>query len=363
MNEPKPGNTPEEAEAIRLEAKAAGKRADALMLKHAIDSATVNMALPEAERMKPGKLSIMICQYGSVLEGYLIKLTEAVAEHTRCKAIYHGAGKAIPVKNREWFREQFPQGVRATVYGFEGDLAYFEVLFTTLLLHLVSGLEPKPDRSLSDGQNAYRLHMAGLTWADICNVYAPLGHPHGQVIKGRLPKGTRYEGIYWRNQCWKESARLGEPRISVRSRTNYQINFARAYVTKIWQRMMDERNARQAGTGLVLRDQWKLVMDQVASDFPDMETLKIKKEVKFNLDAYSRGTEHGARADLGTGNVGGASRMELPDIPVHLRKTEGEMWCGIEDSDLDDSARSTRDIDEATCEKCTELFNQKGIES
>lgn len=138
------------------EAETARRMADAMMLKYAVDQAMLDASRPEQERGKPGILVVETA--GNDDEntvGYVDWMAEILAQHCRCKLkSYYNWDR----ENRTW---------TAKVYGFDGDLRYFEVLYTTARLHMLEAVRPRYQANLTLEENAYRLHNAGFNWLEI----------------------------------------------------------------------------------------------------------------------------------------------------------------------------------------------------
>jgi hypothetical protein len=139
------------------EAQAAREAADRLMLKFAIDEAELDASRPAESRSAPGTLDVDI-PGDSLLVGYFAMMLLHVARHTRTKARLY----------TEW--DPGTCTWKARVYGFESDLRYFEILYTTLLLHMSGVLVYKWDESKTVGENAYLLHEAGFNWVEMAEM-------------------------------------------------------------------------------------------------------------------------------------------------------------------------------------------------
>src|SRR5487761_145191 len=159
-----PGATPAEREATLIEQASARKMADALMLEYAIDEIQAQRANPASLHSKPGMIVIAVSSNTDLL-GWVAQLSHDVAQHCRCR-----------VRHYANYSREFHQW-ESKVYGFESDLRYFEILYTTLRLHMLGALDPKPDPTKSIEENSYILHNAGLNWYDIAQAYGWLETP------------------------------------------------------------------------------------------------------------------------------------------------------------------------------------------
>ena len=110
------------------EAQLAREQADALMLKFTIDEAMVDAARPAEERGKPTVITVEMAS-GDML-GYVGMLIGRIARHCRCKARLY---TSFDHQNNQY---------NAKVYGFTADLRYFQILYTTVRLHMLGILRP-----------------------------------------------------------------------------------------------------------------------------------------------------------------------------------------------------------------------------
>jgi hypothetical protein len=136
-------NFSEEADAFRA-------KADELMTAYAIEQWQVQQAQAKTyERPKPEVRQFNFEWWGrSARSGELWQMFIDVSYHCRCVVATRGYGSG---------------GYRTIpVIGQPSDLDYFDLLFTHLMLQMGKQLEPKPDPSMSFGENAYTLRMSGM---------------------------------------------------------------------------------------------------------------------------------------------------------------------------------------------------------
>jgi hypothetical protein len=304
------------------EAKLCRDKADAMMTQYAIDQAQLRDSAPVAEQQKPGQISVDLCPCGSPYEQPVTSLVVSVAEHCRCQVIFSRAGWSRS-KVEEWKRF-YPGGlnVQAKVFGFESDLRYFEMLFTILFLHMSSGYDPKIDRSLSDEDNAYALHNAGLNWRAIARLYGETDHPMGWdgVIRpdgGHLGRA----GAYWKS-CYMRAIRSrGESEVKLKKFSDsndskvigYRYNFAMSYISTVRMRLEEVRSSRATGGELVLLSSTAKIREFIDELFPDLKDITWESNTpSFNPTAWSAGNKHGLAADLNASSrVANKSMPEL----------------------------------------------------
>jgi hypothetical protein len=245
------------------EAQLAREQADKLMLDYAISQAMINDAKPADQRAKPGHIDFEMGTSG--FSSYISQLAGMVARHCRCI-----------VKNFSHYNSD-TRSYMSTAYGFEGDLAYFEVMYTTLRLHMVGALRPgfEADRSLEE--NCWALHEAGYNWLEIAeldgwkkvnrnnlgieaydrtaDIKVPYYHRATDVYAPATKVGSHYKRAYYR-AC---AAKGEEPtKISSSASHYFREDAVSGYLTRMRGRLDEARRAAESqttGSGLVLAGQ------------------------------------------------------------------------------------------------------------
>jgi hypothetical protein len=282
------------------EAQTAREMADALMLKYAIDQAQVNDARPAGQKIRPTSQMMDLCPIGSPLEQNLGSLVSVIAQYTRCSIMYFGYGQHVAKKHRAFYEGR---NTRFKVYGFESDVKYFELLYTTISLHLAHGIDPKPDFANDLQENAYILHNAGLNWLDISRFYGWPENGEPATTAGGRVKRAYYKACKERDET--------PIKIPASGRITYQRSFIRAYATRLRQRFLEVEGRRSVGSGLVLQSAMADIAAMMAEEHPDSRKMKLKRE-GTNLDAYQRGKVHADSADLsGTGRMAGGTTQKI----------------------------------------------------
>jgi hypothetical protein len=293
------------------EADNARQMADALMFKYAVDQAKLDSTKPEAERMKPIRVKMDLVPADNPLRVPFSRLAHIVALHCRCKCIYlTGWGNSME---------------RVEVFGFEPDVRYFELLFTTLFLHMNGVFFPRPDAGLSKSENIITLRGFGMNWLDMARVYGWSKLPYktdGKEMwrhqltreeKTNFQLGGEFKKAY--HQACKE---LGiEPKVisSAQSRKvqgdNYKLNAADGYVDQIHYRLRASEKDRQPGAALVLKSRMDEIENMFNEAYPETHKTKGPK-TNWDWAAYERGRVHANSADLNassrmSGSAGRAS--------------------------------------------------------
>jgi len=277
------------------EAVACRERADELMQKYAVEEWQTLRKAPES--IKPTRIKINIGQGDNPFLEDAATLVNIVAKFCKCSSMWiigSGWGHA---ETQEY----------CWVYGYESDLRYFELLFTTLYLHMEGAIFPKPDLNKTLGENVYELHNAGLNWTDIANMYGfyqvlpTMTEPaHMYVNKKTGDRVTKSKAIDPFKKAYQaEIARRGEEflRIPPNGSMTFRRNAADGYLARINQRLREIAGQRGTGAELVLADKSQNIAAMIAEMHPGSKHTGGKK-VTFNGTAYRKGTTHANSASL-----------------------------------------------------------------
>lgn len=290
-------DSPHEAEALQAQA-------DKLMEKYAIEEWQLAQSAPKS--FKPTRIKVDIGKADSEFLTETAMLCNTVADFCNCSSVW--------MEKSGWGdREEY-----CYVYGYESDLRYFELLFTTLYLHMSGAIFPKPDVLKSVGENAYALRNAGLNWIEIAKAYGwrevPRwdGEPKNVYVNDNDPTGKRvgwsvavgqYERAYRKVVKAKGESIVRIPPNGART---FRYNAAHGYLSRISQRLRMVKSQRGTGTEIMLRDKSQNIAALVMDSHPLMGIAK-SRGVKYNAEAYSRGTQHANTAALnpqtGAGNT------------------------------------------------------------
>ena len=276
------------------------EKVDTLMMAYTIEEWELEKekkAKGLAADVKPDKTSVFISGPDNPLELILIDLASAIARHTRCQIVYHGANSKY-------------SDTKATIFGFPSDLDYFSTLFTSLHIQMARQLEPKPDSQLSWIENLVMLKEAGQKWQRIHTMLAQHdGYPYKDQGWVRAI-GVRFTKVY--SDYCKDNAREQFKTSPI----TWQKNFAQAYVNEISNRFYEIRkqNAYTGTMALAVRDRTEEVSELLVQTYPKLGNLKRSANGKFDGAAYRAGKQAGAAADIsgGRGSMGNASRGSLP---------------------------------------------------
>lgn len=290
-------DSPHEAEALQAQA-------DKLMEKYAIEEWQLAQSAPKS--FKPTRIKVDIGKGNSEFLADTATLCNVVANFCNCSSVWmEGSGWGE--------REEY-----CYVYGYESDLRYFELLFTTLYLHMVGAIFPAPDLTKSIGENAYDMRNAGLNWIEIAKAYGwrevPRwdGEPKNVYVNDNdqdLKRVGWSQAVGQYERAYRKVVKgKGEQivRIPPNGARTYRMNAASGYLSRINQRLRMVKSQRGTGTELMLRDKTQNIAALVMDSHPDVGHAKSRK-VNYNAEAYRRGTQHANTAALnpeaGKGNT------------------------------------------------------------
>jgi hypothetical protein len=272
------GATEEERAGAEREARQAQEMADALMLKYAIDAAQARESTPAQQRVRPVTLTVPMGRYNEMF-WVSQSMANAIARHTRC---------LVSPKN-VWDSNTHEYVMK--VYGFQADVKFFEVMFTSLQLHMLGVLLPKVQTEQSLEQNCVRLHHAGYNWLQIAELYGwrkvdmayrsgpaellEIKVPFEHRETGQISPATTVGGIYKR-AYYRGIEATGQQPVKVAAGTleSFRLSAAQGYLTELKSRLRQIETGRLAGSGLILKSSMDEVRAMYDADHP-----------KVNLDA------------------------------------------------------------------------------
>jgi hypothetical protein len=280
-----------------VEAKIFRAKADELMAKHLIEEWELASAGGRlAGGIKPTKIVIDIGDGRSEFLAQISQLAGIVADFCRCRCIWNkGSGWVIGTQEH------------CTIYGFESDLRYFELLFTVLHLHMVGAIFPSPDSAKSLEDNCWNMHEAGFNWLEIAEMYgwrksAPQPDDTQKVMYWNVDTLERISnwkcgGIFkyaYQRAC--KARHVAPKKIPAGGSKGFRYNAAYGYLTRIQQRLEEQRSRRTASTELVLSSRGG-IDEMIAADYSKL-LKREDKEVRYNHAAYISGVRHANTADL-----------------------------------------------------------------
>jgi hypothetical protein len=300
-----------------VEAASYRAKADEMMTRYAIEEAQLRAASPVGERARPAMIWVQTASKDWEMVGYLNDLISHISRYTRCKV------RSYDRYNNEdncW---------EAKLYGFQSDLSYFELLYTSLRLHMLGVLRPEIDPAESLDENCYRLHNAGYNWLEIARMYgwkkSYLQSPaeaEWEEVWEHSTTGERASnhkvGSSYKRACYRACKARGEAaqRIPAGGTRTYRSSAAWGYVEGIRGRLIDIQGERGAGSEMALRVSMEDLLEFFKKDQPVYEPIPVDPDAKpkralrekkytpppFSPAAYASGVRHARTADLMVGN-------------------------------------------------------------
>lgn len=246
-------NFPEEAEAFQA-------KADELMTKYAIEMWQIEQAQAGVNApRKPVRKDLDISWWykGGLgeIRSDLWNLYHEVARHCR----------VVPVGQKTEYRSG--ESI-IPVIGLEADLAYFDMLFTHLLMQFLDRLDPKPRPGETMIEALVKMKEAGLKWEVIYNrlksagLVEDLGYWNGKVAS-RMDFAGKYT---------KFCRDMGRDRVYT-SPAVYRRSFADGWTSGVIEKLREMREDQGQSTGsmaLALRDIRLVVREAMWDEFPDL---------------------------------------------------------------------------------------------
>lgn len=276
------------------EAELAQKQADKLMFKHAIEEAFLRASQSEKERKTPVQKEFKLVSEGTMeFWPEMRTVLGEVAMANRCRAVVaHYAGGDI------------------TLVGFAEDVAWTEMLFTSIYFSFVRQINPKWDLKTSYDANVYNFKVAGYKWKEINAISRSNGGPDHEKYEedwwtGK-PKGTGKIGGAMISAYKRHAKVLGDTNlVSTQSHESYRRQFTNSFCSHINRRLRDMADEHEKdvdstpGAALALVDSKQAVDDHFFDLFPQFRPAsaeEIERQRQANLEQRER--ERKAREDM-----------------------------------------------------------------
>lgn len=219
-------------------------KAEELMVKYRIEQEETIASDPAA--VKPIAEDLDLAGYGSKYKSHYHTMWYHISRHCGL---------------RSWEEYAYTEDgyvLRTHAVGYEEDLRYADMLFTSARMVFTERLEPKIDHSLSDQVNVYRLRSAGIERVRIAEMM------WGNTDKLFLAR----VGRLYKAECQERGE---EAMLSGRGVTGkaYREQYADQFVTTLTNRLWQARQAAGAGGGLVLHGRKERVEEAFYTFYPD----------------------------------------------------------------------------------------------
>lgn len=232
----------DKADASTFPAEQAAFRAKAeeLMAKYRIEQE--DLLAKDQFVEAPGRFDIGLASRHSLFVNHYILIFQDIARHTGIKVFF------------EWDWQGDKRVAMARGAGYEADVRYAEMLFTSARLVFEERVEPQLKPELSEQVNAYRLRSAGITRVRVAQIM--------NLTPGKV-------GSLYKKEC---DARGEQVMLEGRgvSGTTYRENYAMSFVDKFNRRMRAAQDmAGTAGGGLVLHGRDAKITEAYYTIFPE----------------------------------------------------------------------------------------------
>lgn len=223
------------------------KHADTLMNKYLIEEWEMALARPVDEREKP-----IVRDFESPNGSYDYQATMGsifgmLAKFCRCQLVDHGYS-------------------RKKVVGFETDLEYLDMLFTSVMLHLSSSIDPRVNTALPWVVNLTNLKNAGRKWEHIHQALVRAGQADYPYLNKQWVRGGRGFGLMVSEYKRYSSAR-GIPVVGIDPKV-WRRSFIAGYQDALLRRVNDMQDQR-SGAGLELFGRDEAVLEALYELKPD----------------------------------------------------------------------------------------------
>ena len=311
------------------EAELCFKQANKLMLKHAIDEATLRAGQSESQRRSPKKIVIKLGESDtSEFWPALKTILNEIAVSNRCTGAFT-------------YRD-------ATIFGMDEDVRWVEMLYTTVYFDFLSHIAPRWDAALGYDANVYNFKVAGFSWKDINAKAVSAGeksaekmesyekycgyHPQtGMSIFQTAERGTGKMGGSMISAYKRHAKKIGDLNlVSTTSFSEYRRQFTDAFTARIAtriRRMADESAAETAnvpGAALALTSSMEDVNRAFWEEFPQFAPITPEEEERRRLAAEEYALKIAERREAELNAMSPKKRAEFLEKEERAKRRESE---------------------------------------
>jgi hypothetical protein len=222
-------------------------KAEAMMRQYRIDQEDA-LATDPGSAAPIVKRVVLVPTYNQFRNAYFPTIVRTLADHTECLVYIH------------WVNGE---GNVADVVGYEGDVRYFEYLWTAAHLMFATRVDPIWADDRTEAENIFLLRNAGHERREIAD--RAWGPGAGTVAANR----SKIQRIYL-----AEAKRRGEDALATGLGFNtrmYRESYARQFITTLHSRLWRARQAANAAGGVVtLAGRAERVREALWAAFPDL---------------------------------------------------------------------------------------------
>lgn len=238
-----PNTPPEEAATARA-------MVEKMMLKHRIEEeeALQRGDVKAADALTVQDVFMDVCPWDSKYADTYLSIFGSVIFHVGARAVLHGTRVS----------EDGTRIKQCRVFGYESDLAFAEMLFTSARLYFAARMEPRPDPTASDADNVYVMRSAGMERIRIAEVMG----------WGTTGSATAKVTRLYKRACEDRSE---EPLLTGRGNSvvDYRTEYANSFRDELSMRLFTARNGVDAdGAGIVLHNRLERVEEVLYEAYP-----------------------------------------------------------------------------------------------
>lgn len=241
----------------KTEAAAFRAKAEKLMQQYRIEESEA-IERGEAPSLKPTSKTVRVCRYNSPYRDEYYTLAFYVARHV---GVRHATAAERDDEGDLWYA--------MTMVGYDSDLKFAEMLYTSIRLAFAANLEPKYNSNESEMLNVYRMRNAGMTRDEIADT---MGWVTIDATTGKSPltpsaaadKASRLYGQACR-ELGSEPKLLGKGT----SMKVYKQLYSESFVNELYYRLAAARSGVDSDAGALVLANRKANVDSAFYDmFP-----------------------------------------------------------------------------------------------
>ncbi len=224
-------------------------KAEELIQKHRLEQE--NLLAIDEKTVSPVVRTFPVGRWNSEFRNWMWSLFLQVADHCEVKVTYEWS-------SRNNLEELYFDGLAV---GYEIDLRYMELLWSSIRLTFISKLEPKVDPALSEEENIYNLRQAGIARKDVAvKIWGHWTHANSAKV-GRI----------YKDECAKRGEAPALDGKGIHLKTFREV-YTREFYWKVTDRLRAARDASMSqGGAMVFADRKQRVEDAFYLHFPHLK--------------------------------------------------------------------------------------------
>jgi hypothetical protein len=162
------------------------------------------------------------------------------------------------------------------VIGYKSDLAWFDLLFTNLMIAMVNKVDPQPKSDLSLNENLALMREAGMPWEEAIKRMIKLG----TFSDVEVEEGATFEQVYkpWVHgyRRWCRSTGYSQSYVNQNTfRKNFAMGFAAEVSDRLYRMRRESeqqynKNHEAGSMEVAIRDIASMILEAVYAEWPDL---------------------------------------------------------------------------------------------